>query len=294
MGAVIKATAIINDRSIRSSISLAAAAGKEAIRNAGLSVDDIDLLINVGVYRDSNMVEPAMAALIQKELGLNLDYVKSPVRKAAFGLDLMNGACGIFNAMQVASAFVTTGGARYVMIVSSDIHPSTQDAADFPYVPVGAAMILGASDRAEQGLGRLAVRESDTTSPVVAGFYELVGTDGREQITIERDAAFADHLLALATANVRDYVAAEGIDLARTLLVTSQLTPDFGARLADQLDVAPEAVAHLDGIDGDPHSSAITAAFHCATAKRQHEAYDQVLFVGAGSGPMSACAVYRL
>ena len=104
MNAVIQATAVVVDRSIRSSIGLAAAAGTQCIERAGIAVDDVDLLINVGVYRDNNMVEPAMAALIQKQIGINLDYVKSPSRKAAFGVDLMNGACGVLNAMQVARA----------------------------------------------------------------------------------------------------------------------------------------------------------------------------------------------
>jgi len=293
MGAVIKTTAIVNDRSIKSSISLAAAAGKAAIAKAGIAVHDVDLLINIGVYRDNNMVEPAMAALIQKEIGLNLDYLKQPVRKAAFGLDLMNGGCGIFNAMQVASSFLTSGSARYVLIVSSDIHPSTEDHADFPYVPVGGAMVLGVSERAGAGLGRLAVRESDSTSPAVAGYYKCIADEGRRAITIVRDPGFAEHLLALATRNAREYIAAEKIDLSRTLLVTSQITADFGTRLAKQLDAPAHAVAKTT-IDGDPHTSAITAAFHAAAEAGQLAKFDQVLFVGAGSGPMAACAVYRL
>jgi 3-oxoacyl-[acyl-carrier-protein] synthase III len=291
VNAVIQTTAVVTDRSIRSSIGLAAAAGTQCLERAGITVDDVDLLINVGVYRDNNMVEPAMAALIQKQIGISLDYVKNPARKAAFGVDLMNGACGVLNAMQVASAFVTTGGARYVLIVSSDIHPSTEDRAEFPYVPVGGAMLVAASDQAG-GIGRLSVRESNSKSLAVAGYYKVQGTEGRHEITIRRDPEFAEQLLSLATANVREYVAAEGIDLARTLLVTSQITPDFGARLAGHLGVAASAVA-TTGIDGDPHTSALTAGFHAATEAGKLSGFDQVLFVGVGAGPTAACVVVR-
>lgn len=292
MSAVIQATAVVTDRSIRSSIGLAAAAGTQCLARAGLGVDDVDLLINVGVYRDNNMVEPAMAALIQKQIGINLDYVKSPTRKAAFGVDLMNGACGVLNAMQVATAFITTGGARHVLIVSSDVHPSTEDRADFPYVPVGGAMLVSGSDRAG-GIGRLAVRDSDSKSLAVAGYYKVVGLEGRREITVRRDPEFADQLLALATATARDYVAAEQLDLARTLLVTSQITPDFGARLAGHLGVPASAVA-TTGIDGDPHTSALTAGFHAAAEAGALQRFDHVLFVGVGAGPSSACVAVRL
>jgi len=289
--AVIEATAIVDDPAIRSSIELAAAAGRDAIAAAGLAVGDIDLLINVGVYRDNNMVEPAMAALIQRELGLNLDYVKNPTRKAAFGVDLMNGACGIFNAISVARSFIATGDARHVLIVSSDIHPSMTQPADFPYVPVGAAMIVGASDRPGAGFGRLSVRDGGGSSTVVEG-SAITPDDlsGRHNLAVVRHPEFAERLLELAAASAREYAAAEGIDLARTLLVTSQITPDFGARLAAALGAR---AAGPTGVDGDPHSSAITVAWHAAAARGEPSSYDQVLFVGAGAGPTAACAVYR-
>lgn len=67
MGVVIKATALSEKEGVLSSIENSSLAASAAIQNAGLQPEQIDTLINTGVYRDSNMLEPAMAALIQKK-----------------------------------------------------------------------------------------------------------------------------------------------------------------------------------------------------------------------------------
>ena len=70
MGAIIQATGISTDKTIKSSIEHASLAGNRCIEQSGVSRLDIGLVINVGIYRDQNMFEPGMAALIQKELGV--------------------------------------------------------------------------------------------------------------------------------------------------------------------------------------------------------------------------------
>ncbi|MBC7304849.1 MAG: hypothetical protein H5T78_28365, partial [Nocardia sp.] len=56
------------------SIDLAVGAARACLAGAGLGATDIDVLINIGIYRDGNVVEPSNAALIQRELGMHLDY----------------------------------------------------------------------------------------------------------------------------------------------------------------------------------------------------------------------------
>ena len=88
MGTAIASTAVSTDPAIHSSIAHASTAATECLRRAGVRPEQVDLLINAGVYRDSNMAEPAMAALIQKNVGVNLDYVEDP--NPCFSFDLMN------------------------------------------------------------------------------------------------------------------------------------------------------------------------------------------------------------
>ncbi len=293
MGTAIRSTAVSTDPGVGSSIAHASLAATDCLTRAGVRPDQVDLLINVGVYRDANMAEPAMSALIQKNVGVNLDYLRSAA--PAFSFDLMNGACGVLNAVQVAGAFLAAGDAEYALVVSGDAHPSGRAHADFPYATVGAAMLLTRAVDPGAGFGRVSTAISDDDAPGLVGYIDVdtVGVHGREKITVSRDADYADRLVELAAAEARRHSAAEGVDLARTLLVAAQPTPTFAADVARRLGIETQAVVTVENVDGDPHSSALTFAYHQAVAAGRADGYPQVLFLAAGAGLSVACSVYR-
>ncbi|MFH8384194.1 3-oxoacyl-[acyl-carrier-protein] synthase III C-terminal domain-containing protein [Kitasatospora sp. NPDC018058] len=302
-----------------SSIGHAAAAGRACLEQAGLSADDVDVLINVGVYRDSNIVEPSVAALIQKSIGINLDYLRSPDRRAAFSFDLMNGACGVLNAVQAADALLSTGGARRVMVVCADTHPSTDPSragtAAFPYASTGAALLLEHTGDT-LGFGRVHHR-SLPGGHGVNGYLPLpdVGADGRNSIVVDREDDVLKRMLALAVDSVRTVLSAEDgvgstdaaaaaedttdagrahVALDRTLLVTSQPSPAFAARLAKRLGLASDAAVTVEGVHGDPHTSALVHGYRQALDTGRLAGHDRVLFLAVGAGLTSAASLYRL
>jgi 3-oxoacyl-[acyl-carrier-protein] synthase-3 len=298
MGTVITSTAVSADREVRSSIAHASTAANDCLRRAGVRPDQVDLLINTGVYRDENMVEPAMAALVQKEVGMNLDYVKDPTPHAGFSFDLMNGACGVLNAVQVAGAFLAAGSAERVLVVSSDAHPSNSAQPDpgFPYATAGAAMLLERAVDGASGFGRVhTARSDDAAIDATAGYLDLgsAGVHGRERVTVHRSSDHPRGLAEFAAAQARHHAQAEGIDLTRTLLITSQPTPTFAADVAGLLGIDAAAVVTVDCVDGDPHSSALTVAYHQAVAGGRAARHPAVLFLAAGAGPAVACSFYR-
>jgi 3-oxoacyl-[acyl-carrier-protein] synthase-3 len=293
MPTAITSTAVSTDPHLTGSVAHASAAATACLERAGIHPDQVDLLINVGVYRDENIAEPAVSALIQKNVGTNLDYLRSG--RPALSFDLMNGACGVLNAVQVAGAFLDTGDAEFALIVSGDAHPSGRTDPDFGYAAVGAAMLLSRTADAGTGFGRVGTAAADGGAPGVVGYIDLdaVGTHGRERITVDRDADYAERLVEFAAAEASRYAAAEGLDLSDTLLVAGQPTPTFAAELARRLGIPAAAVVTVQGVDGDPHSSALTLAYHQAVAAGQASAYPQALFVAAGAGLSVACAAYR-
>ena len=58
-------------RTRHSALHLAVASARTCLQRAGRDPDDVDLLINAGIYRDRNLAEPALAALIQEDVGAN-------------------------------------------------------------------------------------------------------------------------------------------------------------------------------------------------------------------------------
>ena len=90
-----------------STASLAADACASAIKEAGLTPGDIDLLIVATVSPDQAM--PAVAAFVQDRLGL---------RCGAF--DLAAACSGWVYSLVMASSLIATGGARHVLIVGAE------------------------------------------------------------------------------------------------------------------------------------------------------------------------------
>ena len=129
---------------------LADAAARNCFALAGCQPGDIDMLINVGMYREDSMGEPALAALIQQDIGA------SPGRRSAgrsgrgghaghagtFSFDLLNGACGAINAIQIESGLLKSGIIRLGAVVSSDVQPDVKDPAAAFLRPAGGALLL--------------------------------------------------------------------------------------------------------------------------------------------------------
>ncbi len=292
MGAIILATGSSCAPEIASALTHATAASRACLETAGLGPDEIDLLIHVGIYRDDNLTEPGIAALIQRELGISLDYVAHP--KAAFSFDLMNGACGFLNAVQVASAFLALGETRKVLIVSSDAHPSKRVAHGFPIRALGAAVLLGHDDHPGRGFGPVTTYDAARDSAGSEGYLAIgdSGHRGRECLTLRRDPDYEERVLDLLVTSIRGHAASHQIDLSQTLFVTSRISLGFADRLATALGVAARSVVTAPG-HGEPHSSALALGYHRALAERRLGDHVEVLFAVAGAGLTSACAVYR-
>ncbi|MFC4608759.1 hypothetical protein ACFO9E_13145 [Streptomyces maoxianensis] len=307
MATVITSTALSPSDDAGSAIGYAASAGSACLQQAGLTPADVDVLINVGVYRDSNISEPSVAALIQKRIGINLDYLHDIDRQAAFSFDLMNGACGVLNAVQAGGSLLAVSSARRVLVVSADTHPSMDPTragtAEFPYASTGAALLLERSDDA-RGFGRVHHR-SLPGAHGVNGYIPLneAGSEGRNTIAVDRDGGVLERMLDLAVDSVHGALAAEyGTDAAaapaaaldRTLLITSQPSPDFASRLAKRLGLASDAAVTVEGVKGDPHTSALAYGFRQAQDAGRLAGHDRLLFLAVGAGLSSAASLYDL
>ncbi|MFI9404837.1 hypothetical protein [Nocardia sp. NPDC052316] len=294
MGVRIKSIGISRDT--QSSVQNSGLAAKQSLERAGVRPDQVGVLINAGVFRDSNTVEPAVSALIQKAAGIGLEYAKNDPR--TFSFDLMNGATGVLNAVQVATAILATGSAEHVLIVAGDGHPSmTRSAAtdDFPYAASGAALLLEHTDEPD-GFGRVHTVNGDGT-PAVEAYVDTatMGTVGRGVMTVDREPGFADRLLSVATEAARAALADAGhTDLAGTALIASTPSSDFPARLAQALGIDEDSVRTPDLTDGDPHTASLPQAYDRAIVSDTLTDFTHVLFVAAGAGPSAAAVLYRL
>ncbi len=97
---------------------LAAEAAREAIRRAGMTPDDIDLIVVGTVTPD--MLFPSTACLVQHKIGAS----------HAWGFDL-SAACSAFTySLTVGSQIVASGGARNALVIGADVMSSIIDYTD--------------------------------------------------------------------------------------------------------------------------------------------------------------------
>jgi len=111
--------------------------------NSGVDPAALDLILYAGVYRDDFIAEPAIAALVAGELGIN-DDIESPYEPTTFAFDVLNGAVGFLNACQIGVQMIGAGKAEHVMVVASEIENNSVDSGHPLYglSETGSAVIL--------------------------------------------------------------------------------------------------------------------------------------------------------
>jgi 3-oxoacyl-[acyl-carrier-protein] synthase-3 len=134
----------IADKGVATS-DLATMAAREAIEKAGLTPDDIDVIVVGTVTPD--MLFPSTACLVQAKLGAN----------KAWGFDL-SAACSAFTyALTVGNSLVSSGGARYALVIGADVMSSIIDYTDRATCVLfgdgAGAVVLGVSN--DDGVGIL-------------------------------------------------------------------------------------------------------------------------------------------
>ena len=298
MGIVIKATGI-SGASNASSIDNAVEAARNCLQQSGIDHSQVDLLINIGIYRDDNIMEPSIAALIQQRLELNPDPVKNDIRARTFSFDLMNGACGFLNAVEVAQAMLQAGVYRNVLVVGGDVHPSRGVMPGFPFTGVGGAALLGYCPDEQAGFGpvqALSRTEDDYVGYLCQGVMQDFGSSGRQHGMFhpqpEYQARFCQHLAE----SVRRFLRAQAASVDQIdMLVTSQIEAGFPAQLATNLEL-PGAVDIVDAYPelGDPHSSVPIIGMHELQQRGLWQPGKRILFALVGSGIATTCALYRV
>ena len=297
MNAVLCHTAVCDLHSA-SAVDSAASAGMQCLSGAGVATGDVNVLINVGVYRENNIMEPSVAALIQQKMELNPDPAKNCLQQRTLSYDLVSGATGFLNAAMLANSLLQTGAASNVLIVAADVHPSGQSQDDFPFSTLGMAVLLQRGGDDGRGFGPFLFKTAPAGSTVgysTKGKVSEFGMEGRSHAVFTAEADCVEQLGAFAIETARDFlqrnaIAPEQIDI----LVASQVARNFPHRLAQQLGLP----AHCYAVDlyekqGDPHTAAPGACLHHLLQDGLFQSGKNVLFVSVGSGLSAACALYR-
>jgi 3-oxoacyl-[acyl-carrier-protein] synthase III len=275
-----------NWRSRRSALQLAVTAAKGCLAHAGTAPSDLDLLINAGIYRDRNLGEPALAAIIQDDIGANPEDPHNDAH-GTFSFDIANGACGVLTALQIADGFLRSHTISRALVVASDADPGRGASERFPFSPVGAALLCKWSGQ-NDGLGQVHwVNHPDDGE----NFRATIDFDMfRNVLRFRKSTEMATELAAAGAQAARDCLDEAALDLSDIPVIIGA-PPDrrFRVELAARLGVPVERVAVAT--DKRMHTASLMAALEGETERMP--AGTPVLLVAAGAGIVAGAALYR-
>ncbi|POY01173.1 3-oxoacyl-ACP synthase [Mycobacterium kansasii] len=271
-----------------SALHLAVAAAKDCLQRAGCDPGELDLVVNAGIYRDRNLGEPALAALIQDDIGANPEDPHAGGH-GTFSFDIANGVCGVLTALQIVDGFLRTRSINRALIVASDADPGHGMSEHFPFSAAGAALLCGWSTE-DYGLSRVSWANlddgaTDETFRATVGF-----ADARNVLRFSESADIDDQFAAAAAQAVAACLAAHSVRLsAIDMIVAAPARQGFRAALGHRLGVPADLIRVAD--DEHMHTAALAAAFEGQV--QSLPAGTQVLFVAAGAGVTAGAALYR-
>ena len=288
MGAVIERLDVTRGgwRNRHRALHLAVAAAKSCLQRSGRDPDDVDLLINVGTYRDKNLAEPALAALIQEDVGANPENPHDDGH-GTFSFDIANGTCGVLTALQIVDGFLRSHAVDCALVVASDADPGHGLSEHFPFSPVGAALVCHWTDD-DYGLAPVHWANFPDDGE---NFRATVGFEDTRNMLRFTESAVMDERFAAAGARVaRDCLHEASLELSDVdLIVAAPARHGYRAALASQLGVPVERITVAD--DERMHTAALIGALQCGGRQVSRDA--RVLLITAGAGVTAGAALYR-
>ena len=146
---------------------------RTASTRRGEAPDDVDLLINAGIYRDRNLAEPALAAMIQEDIGANPE---DPHEQAhgTFSFDISNGSCGVLTALQIVDGFLKSRSIDLALVVASDANPGHGMSEHFPFSPAGTALLCDwcADDRGLESIHWISIPDDGESFSATVGLLD--------------------------------------------------------------------------------------------------------------------------
>jgi len=307
-------------------IKLADDAARACLERASRTAADIDFLINAGVYRDNNIGEPAVASIIQEDIGANPD---PPLQggHGTFSFDVVNGAVGVLTGIHILDGFLTSGAIDVGIVVTSDADPergshwdfpfglvgssgrvSRSGGSRFPFAAFGGAVLLSRSDDESKGFSRFAFATFSEFKHLLRsevsweeGLIPRAVADvvpglepGSNVLQIDQAEGYAARCAECALTSARPFLESAGLSVMDIdLLVPSPTPAGFADAFSQALGMPADRVAQVDESFARVHTAGPIAALESAMRTGQFADARNVLFVTVGSGITVGLALYH-
>ncbi len=278
--------------------SMAAAASRQALERAGLTPDEVDVIVYATITPDYFF--PGSAFLMQRELGMD----GKPV------IDIREQCSGFIYALSIADQFIKSGMYRTALVVGSEIqstwiNKSTAGRNVAVIFGDGAgAVVVQATDDADHRIlsthlhadGRFAedlyVKDPGSSRPDRAATKELLDEGGFD-VVMNGNAVFK-HAVVRFGEVIQEALDANGAQTDEiSLLVPHQANIRISEYVRQQLGLAPEKVVNNIQRFGNTTAASIPIALAEAWEQGRVQPGDLICLAAFGSGFTWASALIR-
>jgi 3-oxoacyl-[acyl-carrier-protein] synthase-3 len=253
---------------------MATEAGRQALDSAGLTGQDIDLVIVATTTAEQMM--PGSAATVHAELA---------IRGGAHDL---NAACSGFVYGVIEANSLILAGLKHVLVIGSDALSDWTDWTDRSTAVLfgdgAGAVVMSASDEPSL-LGWDLGADGTTRHILYIDHNDTIKMDGREVFRKAVRAIIGSANAAMLNAGV------EPSEI--TWLIPHQANTRIVQSAAEKLGIDPEKAVMVIAETGNTSAGSVPLALHAAVADGRIKAGDLLLLSGFGSGMSWASAVLR-
>lgn len=290
MGTIIKSVSFLKPFAENEILAMTARISKRCLKEAGLLMDDIGMLINTSVYSADHRCEPALASLIQNRLeGNGIGVEENPdIGQDIFSFDLHNGGGGTITAIQILDGFIQSGQIANGMIIAGDSRPQSGHLIHYPYENSAGALLLSDDPHIKGFAGFASV-----TYPEFEDDYQSVIDWRNGQLTLEitQKESYLQNCLLCAENSILPFLHAKDLkpeDL--DLVITSTSPGKFTGGLQQRLPWKKNAM--VNGTISEFYSSGLLYSLHNAFSGKRFTEAKYILFVNAGPGITISLSLY--
>ncbi len=277
---------------VDSAVALASAAANECFRRACVDPCDVELIIYFGVHREHFLSEPAMAAILAGDLGMNAFEEQSRDRRT-FAFDIMNGAAGFLHACQAAVVLIDVGDYEVSLLLAAEIEPNAgrPDGQLLNRRNAGNAVLLG---KAAGGRGFVSFMTAIFPEHIDA-YYSYIGQNESNMpfLAVKESTGFKSCLIdSIEVAVVRflDESALSPTDIGKVL--PPQESAEFLQTLFERLPFTDEQWVRV-AQGQDLFTSSIAAGFDRLRSQESISTGDLLLMIDVAAGVQVVCALYE-
>jgi 3-oxoacyl-[acyl-carrier-protein] synthase III len=272
----------------------------ELVKNAIISClndsthrrEEIGFIVHVSNYRSKEIVEPAMAVVIQRAAQINSD-VESSERDRTLSFDLQNGSVGFLQGVQVIDALIATKKARAGLVVSGNTHNHIGTVVEphIGFCEIGVAALVDHAPDPLQGFSDFFYQ----SFPEYLGDYEsyVFFRNGEWFSRGVQSEDIEAYYLQAVDSTISNYLRRINRDVRSfDVVIAPQISPSFIAKVCTVLGGDKGRFVDVTENDDDLKAASVPVCLKYVLENGLTKPGQKGLVISVGSGIQVGCAVY--